>query len=1826
MKQGKGMSNEMRKKRLKRKRQTSIITVFLWIFLIVTMVAITATSMKNKNALEVEDNNWNITLVMYDRSSNTPNDAVTDVTWNATSESDTKQLVVQTNYACTTGKAYQPGEIVIEIPGIAKDSFSEYWRNATKYEYWLKNNVVIAADKDTDTVKQYDWSYSYNETTNTYTFTNNIEIAENEHFEGTIQIAYNLLPRLRIQTDLEFQTKMKENINSDTIIAMNSNICNFHYTSTKKTYSLTKYATAGAKTDYTKIEDILDDYYWVRYYFRQSNSTGVINAYDEDNNVMQGTNHEYKCIKEELPEGCVLYDKNLNKIEPVEGNTYYYLSSDWLYFSSSSSSYYYYVGYPKSKYNEGDSITNTAELWGRYEDEEEMQKLAEASETVSLVKFNFEYTGELYSISKRNAESGIIVSYINRIKNGGEELLWRIGATAFYTDSLMDVEIGDDLLYITRENGEVTKLEDSEYNFTKITIPTFYTYNKYSGDRGDALIGYEYDLQVRYARTNEYISYKKGVTSDKSEIITLDNNIVGIKLIIKDLDKTLYSSLNRMSVYTNIHTQDCKVGQIYNFSYLQVYKKDEAGNRTLANEVTKDSYTTPSTLKIAEYDMNTYGKYIQRSYVSKSMKDGSFGLRVSKNYRNLVNNVKEEKYELDYCLYNELILQYYNVDKDCIIKTYDILPEGMILDSSEEEIKESISNNLPYENLKLKDGTIFNTRQELVDYIKNHTKVEIDYNYRESGRTKISMIYNLNGIDWSYYLVDQIGSWNVISNYISTYLKVEIPYGSITEYGTTYKNGVYSMWNNQEYTYDIYSYTIDNGKYDNLASDIDNDGITDEKLADDFDTLNITHAVSSQQAVIKQVRTDLTKGAFVEGTAEATAGSEYTYKLRVTTGANSLKDLILYDTLETIYDENGNDISSGWKGEFVGVDTTYAEGKGYAPVVYYSEEQNPGKLTEVPDKWKVLDESVDKTKVKSICVDLRYQADGSEMELPANNVVFVLVNMKAPDDDTIITSANNMFKTNWRAIDPLGTVIDNVEGIYSNQVNVEIHKEDVRMSIEGQKTWIDENNKYNARPESITVKLLQDGQEYATTTTDASKNWAYTFENVPVYASNTHAYEYEVVEEAVTGYQTTYDGYDITNEIELTELTASKVWEDNHNEAGKRPTSVILQVKDGDKLIAEHEVSEANGWKYTFTGLQKYRTDGTEIVYTVDEKSFANDMFYTKEIVGNVITNRFTVPEDKIKLTGTKVWNDNNNESGKRPESITLQVKVGDTVVSEAEVNNGNNWTYEFELAKYDRLGNEITYTIDEKDTGSKFYVKESVVGNVVTNKFEVPDEKVQIEVMKTWDDNDNEAGKRADSVILQVKEGERVVEEYTVTENDGWKHTFELPKYDRLGNEIVYTVDEEYVNEFYVKEIVGNTITNKFTVPEDKIKITGTKVWDDLEDFAKKRPESVILQLIGDGEVITEHEVNAGNNWSYEFEVPKYDRYGNEIEYHIDERDIGSKFYVKELTDSTTVTNKFEVPDEKVQIEVMKTWDDNDNEAGKRPASITLQVKNHGVVVAEQIVTEANDWKHTFELPKYNETGDEIEYTVDEELTSEFYVKNIVGNVITNQFVVPEDRIKFVGRKVWEDNGNAGGKRDSQIILQVKAGEEVVAEAEVSEENNWTYEFELAKYDRYGNEIEYHIDERETGNKFYEKELTDSSTVTNRFVVPDEVVIVKAVKKWEDKNDLYGKRPGSVTLQVLVGDKVVEEEKVNEKNNWSYEFKLPKYDESGDEIEYTVDEKNTPNNYEKKVEGYTVINTCTYEPPVDTDDMNIWMYLVIFLVAIVGVVVGILIVKKSKK
>lgn len=158
------------------------------------------------------------------------------------------------------------------------------------------------------------------------------------------------------------------------------------------------------------------------------------------------------------------------------------------------------------------------------------------------------------------------------------------------------------------------------------------------------------------------------------------------------------------------------------------------------------------------------------------------------------------------------------------------------------------------------------------------------------------------------------------------------------------------------------------------------------------------------------------------------------------------------------------------------------------------------------------------------------------------------------------------------------------------------------IKIEGTKTWSDGGNQDGSRPSSITVNLLANGTKVASKEVTAKDNWKYSFTDLPKY-ENGIAINYTVTEDAVAGYSTTINGYDITNSYTpgQTSVTVTKAWVDNDNKGNKRPSEIKVQLyADGRESGSSVTLNEANKWTYTWTGLDE-KNGGTTIAYTVKE-------------------------------------------------------------------------------------------------------------------------------------------------------------------------------------------------------------------------------------------------------------------------------------------------------------------------------------------------------------------------------------------------------------------------------------------------------------------------------------------------------------------------------------------------------------------------------------------------------------------------------------------------
>ena len=316
-------------------------------------------------------------------------------------------------------------------------------------------------------------------------------------------------------------------------------------------------------------------------------------------------------------------------------------------------------------------------------------------------------------------------------------------------------------------------------------------------------------------------------------------------------------------------------------------------------------------------------------------------------------------------------------------------------------------------------------------------------------------------------------------------------------------------------------------------------------------------------------------------------------------------------------------------------------------------------------------------------------------------------------------------------------------------------------------------------------------------------------------------------------------------------------------------------------------------------------------------------------------------------ISGTKTWEDNNDQDGKRPGSITVNLLAGDEIVDSQSVTAANQWSYSFENKPKYADGQEIRYTITENavDGYTSEISGDAVNGFVITNTHEPA--TIDIEGSKTWEDNNNQDGNRPNSITVNLLANSEIIESQSVTADDegNWNYSFEnKPKYAD-GQEIRYTITENAVDG-YTSEISGDAengfvITN--THEPATIDIEGSKTWEDNNNQDGKRPESITVNLLANGEKIDSQTVTAGQdgNWEYSFkELPKY-KEGTEIIYTVSEEAVPG--YLTTISEYNIVNTATSVKISKVDIA-----------DGKELEGATIQILDkEGKVVAEWTSTK---------------------------------------------------------------------------------------------------------------------------------------------------------------------------------------------------------------------------------------------------------------------------------
>lgn len=753
------------------------------------------------------------------------------------------------------------------------------------------------------------------------------------------------------------------------------------------------------------------------------------------------------------------------------------------------------------------------------------------------------------------------------------------------------------------------------------------------------------------------------------------------------------------------------------------------------------------------------------------------------------------------------------------------------------------------------------------------------------------------------------------------------------------------------------------------------------------------------------------------------------------------------------------------------------------------------------------------------------------------------------------------------------------------------------VDVRGTKTWSDAENQDGLRPEQVTIKLLANGTETGqTTTATAANGWTYEFTGLDAKDAQGQAITYSVAEEAVAGYTSTLNGYNLTNSHtpETVSIQGTKTWEDGDNQDGLRPEQITVKLlADGVETGQTTTATAANNWTYEFSNLPKNKA-GQAISYSVAEEAVAG---YNTTVNGYDLTNNHAT--DLTSVSGTKTWQDNDDQDGLRPGQVTIKlladgVETGQTAVASA----ANNWTYEFSNLPKNKAGKAITYSVAEEAVAG---YTASVNGYNLTNSH--TPETVSVQGTKSWQDNDNQDGVRPEQVTIKLlADGVETGQTAVAKAANNWTYEFSnLPK-NKAGKAITYSVQEEAVAE-YTASYQAYNVTNSHTPGQTSH--TVQKVWDDGQNQDGLRPVELKVQLYADDQKYgDEISLTAANNWTYTWSQLPEKAQGKAISYQAREVAVPEGYQADQPTTQatvTTLTNRH--TPEVTSVSGTKTWKDNNNQDGVRPERIKVNLLADGVLKASKEVSAADNWSYSFDnLPKFA-AGQAVVYTITEDAVAE-YSTQVEGYNLTNSHTPGQTSLTVT--KQWQDQGDQDGLRPSQIQVQLYAdGVASGSPVTLTAANNWVYTWSGLAEKANGKTIEYSVKEVDQPSGY---------TSTTSQVSPGNVLIVnqhtpattevKGQKTWDDANNQDGKRPESVTVQLYADGQVVASQVVTAANNWTYSFSnLPQF-AKGKAISYSVQELVDAGldkaGYRPSYEAYNITNH--YKPEVTSFEVRkVW-------------------------
>ncbi len=512
-------------------------------------------------------------------------------------------------------------------------------------------------------------------------------------------------------------------------------------------------------------------------------------------------------------------------------------------------------------------------------------------------------------------------------------------------------------------------------------------------------------------------------------------------------------------------------------------------------------------------------------------------------------------------------------------------------------------------------------------------------------------------------------------------------------------------------------------------------------------------------------------------------------------------------------------------------------------------------------------------------------------------------------------------------------------------------------------------------------------------------------------------------------------------------------WSDDNNADNTRPTEIKAYY--GDKEIT---LSEANNWTGEILSVPDSRG------WTLGFNTAGYDspvQVSNKDGITIYRISKSTVPTAPV--TAWVEWEDADNSRKTRPKSVQLILEGNGEPVGEPQTVNTPA-----KSATWDNMpANGIKYTVKQMDSLSAYTT--DCNGLTVTNTLKTGTLNLKVSL---------DAPEGADLSGLKLAiDGPDPLLKKTLTYADVKGGTVSLGPVlegaylvrDTNADTLVegYVMDpanSKVADAVYVKNGENPTLEFKYAwkLPEpldeeaeedyDPLANTGNLTFEILGPDARTKPMTIHYSDFKNGKfelpdlqpgVYTVVERNA------ETLVKYYTLTSNSI--------AGITVEVKpDGTAAAKLFNQYAAPPtpepdaEFVDIPVTKTWNDNNNADGNRPASVTARLYADGAEVDSHVLTAAENWQFTFaEKPRYQEDNKtEIVYTVGEDAVA-MYAATVNGYNIVNDYQ-PEVTSVSVS-KVWDDNNNEQNLRPDSIAVSLSDGQKVVKVVVLNEANGWT-------------------------------------------------------------------------------------------------------------------------------------------------------------------------------